>query len=167
MTVIDEKGRFLGRINLIDLTLILGIFVILALAFAVMTKQGKIATIPEDKVISYTVIVKGIRPDVASYIREGNIVRKQITKSPIGKVKGVEVKPAQMVIDTADGRKVLATSPNEVDAYVTIEAKGRAGDDIIATGNEVLRVGDKFNMFTKWFMGEAIVIGMSVEGDQS
>jgi hypothetical protein len=166
MAIIDEKGRLFGRVNLIDFTLILGVFVVAALAFVVLKGQGKVATIPEDRTVDYTVIVKAIRPDVASFLKPGDLVKKQITQGPIGTIKKVELKPAQEVIDTADGHKVLATSPSEKDAFVTIETKGRAGNDIIATGNEVLRVGDRFNMITKWFLGDAVVINMSVKGDQ-
>ncbi|MHB8840540.1 MAG: DUF4330 domain-containing protein [Candidatus Aquicultor sp.] len=166
MAIIDEKGRVFGRINLIDFTLILGVFVVAAMAYVIMAKSGKVATIPEDRTVDYTVIVKAIRPDVASFLKPGDLVKKQVTQGPIGTIKKVELKPAQEVIDTADGRMILATSPIEKDAYVTIETKGRAGTDIIATGNEVLRVGDRFNMITKWFLGDAVIIDMSVKGDQ-
>lgn len=163
MAIIDDKGKVFGRINLIDLTLVFGVLIVAVAAFAMLTKTGKVVTIKEDKTVSYTVIVKAIRPEVASFVKEGDLVKKQVTQGVIGTVKKVEVKPAQMVIDTADGRKVLATSPIEKDAYITIETKGRAGNDIIATGNEVLRVGDRFNMITKWFLGDAVIIGMDVK----
>lgn len=166
MALIDDKGKVFGRINLIDLTLVFGVFIIAALAFVVLTKQGKVVTIPEDKTVTYTMIVKAIRPDVASFIKKGDIVKKQITQAPIGTVKGVEMKAAQEVVLTSDGRKVLAESPVEKDVYITIETKGRAGSDIIATGNEVLRVGDRFNILTKWFLGDAVIIGMDVRDAQ-
>ncbi|HEY3375697.1 MAG TPA: DUF4330 domain-containing protein [Candidatus Aquicultor sp.] len=166
MAVIDEKGRVFGRINLIDFTLIIGI-VVIAVAVAVFaTKSGKVVSIPENNTVDYTVIVKGIRPDVAGYIKVGDLAKKQMTQNPIGTVKKVVLKPAQEVIDTADGKKVLAVSPVEKDAYITIETKGRAGSDLISTGNEVLRVGDRFNLVTKWFLGDSVIIGMSVQGDQ-
>jgi len=167
MAIIDDKGKVFGRINLIDLTLILGIFVIAAFAFVVLTKQGKVVTVPEDKVVEYTMLVKAIRPDVAGYIKQGDIVKKQVTQGPIGMVKSVDIRPAQMVLDTSDGNKVLATSPVEKDTYITIETKGRVGKDIIATGNEVLRVGDRFNIITKWFIGDAVIISMDIKDDQS
>ncbi|MBE0447871.1 MAG: DUF4330 domain-containing protein [Actinobacteria bacterium] len=167
MAVIDDKGRIFGRINLIDLTLIFSVFVIVALALVVMIKQGKVVTIPEDKVVEYTMIVKAIRPDVAGYIRKGDIVKKQLTQGPIGTVKGSVTEPARIMIDTAGGSRVATTSPTEVDAYITIETKGRVGKDIIATGNEVLRVGDRFNIITKWFIGDAVIIGMDVKDNQS
>ena len=167
MAIIDDKGRVFGRINLVDLTLILGVLVVAALGIVVMMKQGKVGVVPENKEVEYTMIVKAIRPDVASYIRKGDIVKKQLTQGPIGTVKGSVTEPAKIVIDTADGSRVATTSPTEVDAYITIETKGRVGKDIVATGNEVLRVGDRFNILTKWFVGDAVIIGMKIKGDQS
>lgn len=165
MAVIDEKGRLFGRINLIDAALIIGVLVVVALAFVVLRGQGKVATVREDKTVTYTMIVKEIRPDVASYIKKGDLVKKQVTMGPVGKVVSVELKPAEEVLETADGGKALSISPTELDAFIKIETLGRTGNDIIATGNEVLRVGDRFNIVTKWFMGDAVIINMDVAGD--
>jgi len=166
MALIGEKGRVFGRVNLIDFTLIMGVIIAVALSFVVLTKQGKVNTVPEDKTIKYTMLVKGIRPEVAAFIKKGDLVKKQLTKNPIGTVKDVELKPARVIIDTADGRRIVTTSPVEVDAFIAIETKGRAGADIISTGNEVLNVGDRFNIVTKWFLGDAVIFGMNVDGDK-
>lgn len=167
MGLIDNKGRVFGRVNLIDLTLIFGVFVLIVMALVVMTKQGKISTVPEDKNVEYVLVVRAVRPEVASFVKKGDIVKKQITKEAIGKVKDVEIKPAEDVVITADGRRVVAISPLDKDVYITVETKGRVGGDIIATGNEVLRVGDRFTIFTKWFYGDAGILSMAVNGDQS
>jgi hypothetical protein len=164
MALVDEKGRVFGKVNLIDFTLIMGVVIAIALAFVVLTKQGKVVTVPENKTIQYTMLVKAIRPEVARYIKTGDIVKKQLTKNPIGTVKNIDVKPARVIIDTEDGRRVVTTSPVEVDALITIETKGRTGADIISTGNEVLNVGDRFNIVTKWFLGDAVILGMNVAG---
>lgn len=165
MAFIDEKGRLFGRVNLIDVTLVIGVLVLVAAGFVVLRGQGKVATVREDKTVTYTMIVKAIRPDVASYIKKGDIVKKQVTMGPVGKVVDVKVQPAEAVVDAADGSKVLGVSPTEKDAYITIETKGRVGNDIIATGNEVLRVGDRFNIVTKWFLGDAVIVSMDVAGN--
>ena len=96
----------------------------------------------------------------------GLLVKKQLTKNPIGTVKSVEIKPARVAIDIDEGRRILTTSPDEVDAFITIETKGRTGEDIISTGNEVLNVGDRFNIVTKWFLGDAVILGMNVAGEK-
>ncbi|MDI6816854.1 MAG: DUF4330 domain-containing protein [Actinomycetota bacterium] len=165
MALIDEKGRLFGRVNLIDVALVISVLVVAALVFVVLRGQGKVATVREDKTVTYTMIVKEIRPDVAAFIKKGDLVKKQVTMGPIGKVIGIEIKPAEEVLETADGGKALSVSPTEKDAYITVETKGRVGNDIIATGNEVLRVGDRFNIVTKWFMGDAVIIDMVVAGD--
>ncbi|MBI4734123.1 MAG: DUF4330 domain-containing protein [Rubrobacteridae bacterium] len=167
MAVIDEKGRIFGRINLIDFTLVLGIVVVAAIALVFLTKQGKVVTVKEDKTIEYTMLVKAIRPEVAGFIKKGDLVKKQLTKNPIGIVKNIDVKQAQILIDTADGKRLTTISLVEVDARVTIETKGRTGEDIISTGNEVLRVGDRFNIVTKWFIGDAVIVGMDVSGEKA
>jgi hypothetical protein len=166
MALIDEKGRVFGRVNLIDFTLIVGVIIALALAFVMLTKQGKVVTVQENKTVRYTMLVKAIRPEIAAFIKKDDLVKKQLTKNPIGTIKDVKTKPAQILVDTADGRRIETASPVEVDAFITIETKGRTGDDIISTGNEVLKVGDRFNIVTKWFIGDAVIFGMSVDGEK-
>ena len=165
MALIDEKGRVFGRINLIDFVLIVGALIVAVFVFVMVTKQGKVVTVKEDKTIRYTMLVKAIRPEVVSFVKKGDLVKKQLTKNPIGVVKDVKTRPAQILIDTDDGQRVEVVSPVEIDAFITIETKGRTGEDIISTGNEVLRVGDRFNIVTKWFKGDAVIFGMSVEGE--
>ncbi|MBI4733848.1 MAG: DUF4330 domain-containing protein [Rubrobacteridae bacterium] len=166
MALIDEKGRVFGRINLIDFTLMLGVVIAVALAFVLLTKQGKVVTVPENKTIQYNMLVKAVRPEVAGFIKKGDLVKKQLTKNPIGTVKDVEIKPARVLIDTDEGRRIVTTSPVEVDATITIETKGRTGADIISAGNEVLNVGDRFNIVTKWFLGDAVIVDMNVAGEK-
>jgi hypothetical protein len=166
MALIDDKGKVFGKINLIDFTLILGVVIAIAIAFVFLTKQGKVVTVKEDKTIQYTMLVKAIRPEVAEFIKKGDIVKKQLTKNPIGTVKDVEIKPARVLIDTDEGKRIVTTSPVEVDASITIETMGRTGADIISTGNEVLNVGDRFNIVTKWFLGDAVIVGMNVAGEK-
>jgi hypothetical protein len=166
MALIDDKGKVFGKINLIDLTLVLGIVIAVAIAFVFLTKQGKVVTIKEDKTIQYTMLVKAIRPEVAKFIKKGDIVKKQLTKNPIGTVKDIEISPARVLIDTDEGKRIVTTSPVEVDASITIETKGRTGADIISTGNEVLNAGDRFNIITKWFLGDAVIVDLNVAGEK-
>lgn len=166
MTLIDARGRVLGRINLIDLMIALGVVIAVILAYATVTRQGKVISVPEDKVISYTILIKEVRPEVARYIKKGDLVKKQSNQAPIGTIRQVLVKPALVVDFNGVDKRIATTSPVEKDVYVTIKTKGRIGKDIIATGNEVIRVGDNFPIVTKWFTGNAVIIGISLEEDR-
>lgn len=166
MVLIDEKGRLFGRINLVDLLIVLGVFILIALAVTTLTNKGKVASVPENKTIEYTVLLKDIRPDIAKSLKIGDLVRKQATQASIGKIKSIDIKPAQ-VVDFNGSRRVVSDSPVNKDIYVTITAKGRAGSDMVSTGNEILRAGDRFIIITKWFMGEATIIRIAVKDDQS
>jgi len=166
MTLIDERGRVLGRINLIDLMVILGVVIAIGIAYSTVTKQGKVISVPEDKTIKYTILIREVRPEVANYIKEGDLVKKQSNQAPIGTIRQVSVKPALVIDFNGVDRRIATTSPVDKDVYVTVETKGRAGEDIIATGDEVIRVGDSFPIVTKWFTGNAIIVGISLKADR-
>lgn len=166
MTLIDERGRVFGRVNLIDLMVVFGVVIAIILVYTTVTRQGKVLSVPEDKTIGYTVLIKEVRPEIADYIKKGDLVKKQTNQAPIGTIKQVSVKPALVVDFNGVDKRIATTSPVDKDVYVTIETKGRVGKDIIATGNEVIRVGDSFPIVTKWFTGNAIIIGISLEADR-
>ncbi|MCL6471232.1 MAG: DUF4330 domain-containing protein [Firmicutes bacterium] len=166
MVLVDERGRLFGRINLVDLMIVLSVFILIALAATTLTNKGKAKSVPENKTIEYTILLKDIRPDVAKSIRIGDLVKKQAAQASIGKIKSIDIKPAQ-VVDFDGSRRIVSDSPVDKDVYVTITTKGRSGSDMISTGNEILRAGDRFIITTKWFIGEATIIRIAVKDDQS
>lgn len=69
MKLVDEKGKLFGKLNIIDLLVILLLLVAVVLvAFKVLAKDG--AANAQPTVLTYTVEVKGIDPEVYKGIQE-------------------------------------------------------------------------------------------------
>lgn len=167
MSLIGKKGRIFGRINLIDLVVVIATVLVFVLAFFVVLRGGKVTLLPEDKEIELTVLVYECHPELVSAFHVGDVVKRKDTQGPMGVIKKIKIEPAVTVTKNYEGKYVIAISPVEKDVYLTLTCKGRAGKDIITTGNEVLRMtaprDKKFAISTKWFEGEAYIVDLKVK----
>lgn len=140
MSIIDEKGRLFGKINIIDLLVIIGLVTVIAGAgykFFLAPKALKAQS------AEVTVIVPAVRPEEAQSIKTGD---QLVTDTAVtdAVVKKVEIKPALTVTTRADGTTLLTTNPYRKDAYVTLEGKVSIGPTAMKFAGQEIRVGKDF-----------------------
>jgi hypothetical protein len=138
MKLIDNKGKIFGLINIIDLLVILLIVAIVA-RFAL--KSGSNPITVETKDIQVVLHVNEVRDATANVIKEGDIVRETKTNLVLGKVTKVAVRPAETLVETADGRVVNYPNPVLKDVDITITGTGTAGENAVVVGNSEVRIG--------------------------
>ena len=164
MSLLDDKGKLFGLINVIDLVILAAVVAILGVGYTLVTKKAPSAVVArQNNQITLTIMVRAVRPDVLPYLKVGDVVKRKETQGAIGAITQITTRPAESIAVTADGKQVVTFSPRDKDAFLTLTTVGRAGKDLIATGNEVVRVGDNLKLVTRWFDGEGFVTGMSVE----
>lgn len=164
MKVVDDKGKFFGFINIIDLLLVL--FLVAAVYFAVVVvfKKGSVVVFSQDKNIRVKFMVQDITPDVSKFFRKGDVVKRRETQGRIGVINKVKITPAQSIEPNDQGIMIESTKPNRRDVFFEVETKGRQNADIVATGSEILRVGEEYEIVSPAFFAEAMVVGVSVSG---
>lgn len=159
MRLIDGKGRVLGIINIIDLLVILLILgVVGRYAIKSQIKPAGVQT----KNIEITLLVKDVREATSGVIKEGDIVRETKTNLVLGKVTKVEVKPADTLVNTADGRVVNYPNPVLKDVYVTLVGTGTAGENAVVVGNSEVRIGTQLSVKTNIYAVLTTVMGIKV-----
>ncbi len=116
----------------------------LALMFA-----GRAGELGEWKDITIEVTVPKVPVELELDIQPGDIVYTDPAAMQAGVIEGVDVAPMLEVMPDAEG--VLQVSPNPLTHQVVIvfSTQGRQTDEIIATGNQVVQVGQMFTVFTK------------------
>lgn len=158
MKVIDEKGRLFGKINLIDLLIVLVLaLVAAALCFKILGARAPGAVTTQDDLISanqqvtvrYKVLVSGIDEEYfagleahaqgASIVRDNNIVD--------GKIVNFEKKACSTALD-ASGNVVSVENQDRYDALFTIEYTGRMEANALVEGEQVIRVGAQYTVRT-------------------
>jgi hypothetical protein len=107
-------------------------------------------------------LVKDVREATSSVIKVGDIVRETKTNLVLGKVTNVEVKPAETLVNTADGRVVNYPNPVLRDVYITLVGTGTAGENAIVVGNSEVRIGTQLSVKTNIYAVITTVMGIKV-----
>ena len=128
MKIVDEKGKIFGKLNIVDL----GIVLLLILAFAsVGYKVVREKFIErESAVIDYTLCVEGVRDQSVQAI---NMVYENIVdaenEDALGDIIDVRVEQAAKIVQKTDAEYTKAFYPDKYDLYITIETKGVVSKD--------------------------------------
>lgn len=147
MKWIDEKGRLWGRINLIDLALI--IIVIAALAFAGMKflSKGDIPIIAAEKqTVTFTLFTNSVFNFVKEQMKEGDVIRLQTNNAVLGTVERLDVRAGYGLIATDDGRWVEADIPNKYSIDIVIKGEATKSGEALSVGGMQLLVGTEITV---------------------
>ncbi len=137
--MIDEKGKLFGKINLLDLILIVLFLALAALAaffFADKGNIGQSSTIP----VSYTVEIQNQDAAYFDHVHIGETVTNGKNGAHVGTISAFEKKPAQISVQT-DGAFTLASPEGRFDGFVTIQADATASYPDIILAGEPLKIG--------------------------
>ncbi len=136
--MIDEKGKLFGKINLLDLILIV-LFLAIA-ALAALFFAGKDSTTGIALPVSYVVEVRNQDEAYFNNVNIGEAVSDGITGAYLGTISGFEKKPAQVIVQ-ADDALVAASPEGKFDGYITISADATASYPDIMLAGEPLKIG--------------------------
>ena len=149
MKIIDEKGRLFGKLNLIDLLVIV---LILAVAFVAVWKLGGSkaaeAATSEKHSVEYTVLFEDVPREVCDFAatQEG----AQLTNS--GKLVDAYILSATAVQMDAE----------HFTLYVTVQADATYAGYVYKVGLQEVRVGYEYIVKTSEFEMTGIISGMEV-----
>lgn len=172
MKVIDEKGRFLGRINLIDLIVVIGIILV---AFILVGKLlgAKDGPLGGQTKLTYTVKVCDVDPDVYESIKKVTFPDQLMAAGGLlnGRVLSVSDEQSQgqvyQVVPNAQqgGMEIHTGAKDTYDLTFTIEAFV-ANDVKNELGTQEIRVGKTHIVKTRQFEFEEGVI-LSCEREEA
>ncbi len=162
MKIIDEKGKFFGKINIIDLIIVLVIF---ALAIATFIKfRTSDAYISKDTVIEYTLLVENVRTPTVDALKENadGIIDYE-TKKEIGDILDMEVLGASELELMTDGTYKDVKFKDKYDVLLTIQTKGTETEDNFYTlSGKKLVVGDEIMLYNEYASTMGIVKSIKV-----
>lgn len=152
MKSIGQKGKLFGKINVIDFCVIILVIVLAAGAYYKFRGLTKTSTNAEMESIPYTIEVKKVRDYIYDNVKEGDLIFDKISGNCIGKITGIEGKPAKDDILCIDGTYRLGDIENRVDVIFTIEGEGTVSEDGYFVNKTYELVSDSDRKFmTKYF----------------
>lgn len=126
--IIDKKGKLFGKINIIDLCVLL----ILIAAVAVTAIKFKLAdnsgNSEKNTEIIYTVKVASIRNFTAEQFKINENLYDNETGKYIGKIISVDKKDDKEYVMKSDGTYAVSAKPERYDVYITVSSKGTIND---------------------------------------
>ncbi len=162
MKLIDEKGKLFGKVNLIDLVvLVLIIGVAAAVAYKVLSP--KIATSPTAKGEVTAVVRISFRSDsVVNSVTKGQQLVFGTDFIKDAYIVDVKSNPADYTSTDSDGNVHYVKHPTLKDIYVTINAKTNTNVPILKIGTQELCLGKKFTVKTQIFEMDGAVESLKI-----
>lgn len=159
MKLIDRNGRLFGRINIIDLMVLLILLGAVGFyAYKQTIVNPQIA--PSSKTYMVKVLVEEVRQVTANELKNGTVVKEADANSLIGTIRGVDIKPATRQVERADGQIVLSTIPEKFDLVLAIEAPAQVTNWTIRIANTDFRIGTTIKVAAQRFMVKGTVVGL-------
>lgn len=160
MKLLDEKGRLFGKINLLDLCILL----VLALAIVFGIKRFFLKP-DESKMMrpaKLTFEITDVRQVTLDTIKEGHMLYWTDRSRPIGKIEKVEHIPFEQPLEK-NGEWVNMPVPGKYSVTLTISADVKDDGNAFWLGGEQVRVGIKYLLKTKYINIEAYLVGLDVD----
>lgn len=166
MPFIDEKGRVLGKINIIDLLVILFLFFLVPMfyfGYKIMTKKPPEGPPREFVVFEADYRVAKIKPEELKCIFSGD---KELDEQGevIGEIVSLgEIEPYQYQVDVGGGNKIIQESEDLKQAIARLRLKVERREDKFYYKHFLIEVGLPFEFKTKEIILTAVLHPESVE----
>lgn len=159
MKIIDGKGRLFGKINVIDIFVVLIVFVVIFGAYYKFGTLNKISGNPSDtSKVTYTVQIKKVRGFVFNNVQEGDILFDKVSGTPIGTITKIEGNQAMDTMATFSAEQILVPVQDRFDIILTVEADGTKNNDRVYINRTYeLIVNSNKRFVTKYFEAEGCV----------
>lgn len=145
MKLIDEKGKLFGKINVIDLLIILLILAVVAIGGYKMAKGGVGVS---DKKVTATVVFKGTK--ITDEVADKNLLSYALVTGP-NQFNGKIIDAQKVPTEVYDKETGMTIESGYNDFYVTAEVTLSDRANTYKLGSTELRVGDEYELKTKDF----------------
>jgi|GEM_PF-400446 len=166
MRIIDEKGRFFGTINIIDL------IVLAVLALALFLFAGRMLPGTDEgasgleKAMKYTVKVEEVSMYTVDEANAGDAVFDYETGSNIGVISGVSHTPHMEYVVDKNNQAVAIESLDKYDLFITIEADFVETEKTLMVGDMIAAVGRKVLVYNKYLFVEGKIYSRDSDFDE-
>jgi hypothetical protein len=154
--ILDERGRFFGKVNVVDLVVLL--VIIAVVVFALVRSTGDTsAAIP----VKVTYRVEEIRQATVTRL-EAKVSTKGTVRNDggtvLGEVVGVTVRPTMKEYMAPAGNLEAFESPVFSDVDIVVLGEGHLSASTVRIGNVPIRVGKKVTLIGAGFEVQTVIM---------
>jgi hypothetical protein len=153
---LDERGRIFGKVNVVDLLVLLVIAAVVV--FAVVRMTGS-SSEPIPVRVTYTVeeVRQATVNALTDALRAGGIVRDD-GGTVLGEVVDVVPRPTKEEFPGADGEPKAWDSPVFSDVDIVVLGEGRMSNSTVRIGSVPMRVGKKVTLVGTGFEVQTVIM---------
>jgi hypothetical protein len=134
--VLDDRGRLFGKVNIVDLLVLVVIVAVVVFAAVRLTGGGSVDTVPVKVSFVDTRVEQAL---VAGLQAKGTV--KDAGGNVIGEVQSVQVTPSIEELLTTDGELKMFASATHSDVTFVVLGEGTVTDSTAHIGRLAARVG--------------------------
>ncbi len=162
---IDDKGRLFGKLNLLDLIIVLIIIAVLAFGGWYFARGG--AGSAETLTVDYTVEVLQKDPEYFDYIIEGEKVVDGVTKQPVGEIVSFETQTSRYL---TQNNETLSLGYEEIegklDGHIVIRLDAEVAYPDLKSGDEKIKIGKQVAYRSESAAIKGYIIGMDYDNEK-
>jgi hypothetical protein len=164
MSLADNRGKLFGKINIIDLIIILLIVLTAVGGYMFFFGRDSKQAVNTGKVV-YDFEITNVSKDFVDAITPGDPIRDSTRGNELGTVLSKSSRGAAMLNeDLINGRYIIAEVPDAYDVVITIEADANITPTSIIIGGAEVKVGKKFFIKGKGYANQGFVTKMTLVG---
>lgn len=149
---LDDRGRLLGKVNIVDLVVLLVIVAVVVFAAVRLTSGGRVETVPVKVVfVEFRVdqtLVAGLQGRGTVRDTGGNV---------IGEVQSVQVAPSTNELLTTQGEFKTFASSTKSDVTFVVTGTGTVSDSTVHVGRLAARVGAAVHLVGPGYEAETTI----------
>ncbi|HUW63972.1 MAG TPA: DUF4330 domain-containing protein [Spirochaetia bacterium] len=150
MGLLDDRGRLFGRINIIDIVVIV---IVIAVLLGTGYKLLKTRTAAPAETVRFEVLAPTVMPEAAAEIHPGDQLVAGNNLMP-DKITSVVVIPAMLGVSRADGTRARVPDPYLKDVVVWVQGQAPVSGGTITMAGQQIRAGANFVLKTRLFDAE-------------
>lgn len=153
MKLVDEKGKLFGKINVVDLiVLVIILGIVGAVGYRLTSSRvnvgGENPVTAEDQYCYVTLYSSLVVPEISQSLNVGDKLVAN-SKYTDAEIVSIDEKPAAYVATNAEGEAVLSEHPIWKDVTVVVKEKVDPTNVILKVGNQEARVGYSYILKTQ------------------
>jgi len=153
---LDERGRIFGKVNVVDILVLL--VIIAVVVFAVVRFTGASS---EAVPLKVTYTVEGVRQATVDAIQNTVQVNGTVRDeggTVLGKVDHIDVRPTEEEYMTPQGRLEAFDSPIFNDVDIVVRGEGSESGSTLRIGSVPMRVGRKITLMGTGFEVQSVIM---------
>ena len=165
--IVDSRGRLFGKINLIDLAVLIGLLLIGLEGYRLLFEKEKASprkvSAPEER---RSVFVTIEIPNKPLWFNRAITVGDRETderNQPVGIILGKETSPAKYLVLGPEGDTLLLGSPSREDIFLKVKLEATVVKGDLLFKNVKLKIGNRISLETRTLSLEGVIMNVRLD----